>query len=423
MTNNDSAAGKPLRPSTALGGNFWRLWASAGLSNIADGVVKVGFPLIAVAYTRSPVLIAGMTVAFYLPWLLFALPSGMLVDRLDRRRAMVAANTARACLLAALAVTAVTGVGSVWLLYGVAFATGAAETVHDLSAQSIVPRVVAKDHLPRANGRLYAVELSANEFVGPPLAGLLVAAGAVAAFAAPAAMWLSSVGVLLLVRGAFRPERETGQRTSMRADIAEGLRFLWRQKVLRTFTAMVAVFNFATTATSAVFVLYAVGEASAMRLPEVVFGLLLATTAAGSVAGSLAAPGLVALLGRTRALVVSFATGTLLVGAPALTTEPLLVGIGFFLGGAGIITSNIIMVSFRQRVVPDRLLGRVGSAHRFIAYGTQPLGAAAGGLLGQLIGLRAVFAVMALLALSVLIGMIVVNNDALDSAERRADQG
>ncbi len=256
---------------------------SSAMSNLADGIVKVALPLVAIRFTDSPTLIAGLAFALMIPWLLFALPAGALADRLDRRRAMVGANTVRAVLLAALVLTVITGIGSIWVLYAVAFCIGIAETIYDTSAQSIMPQLVSRDLLSRANARLFAAELTANEFVGPPLSGVLVAAGVALAFATPAALWVLAVAVLLLVPGTFRVERE--QRTT----------------------------------------------------------------------------------------------------------------------------------------IPDRLLGRVNSGYRLVAWGTRPLGAIAGGLLAQVLGLRAVFLIMALLVLTNVAGMTKVTNKSMDAAERDAE--
>ena len=403
-----------------LGAAYWRLWSAAGLSSLADGIVKISLPLVAIRFTRSPVLIAGLTFAVTLPWLLFALQAGALADRLDRRRAMLGANCARAFLLVATVILVLAGAGSIWALYVVALSIGVAETIYDTSAQSIVPQVVDRDQLPRANGRLYAAELAANEFIGPPLAGFLAAAGAVFAFAAPAMLWAVAIAALLLVRGNFKIER--AERSTLRADIAEGLRFLWGDRLLRTLAVMVGVFNTASSAAMAIFVLFAVGRGSAMGLSQQAFGLLLACTAAGSVLGSFATEWLIKLIGRAWSLAASLITGALFVGLPALTASPVLIGIGFFVGGSGLIAWNVVTVSLRQRITPDRLLGRVNSCYRLVAWGTMPLGAAAGGLLGQWLGLRAVFALMAVLVLVELIGMLVVTDRRMDTAEREADQ-
>jgi MFS family permease len=415
----DDVASTKIAARLGLGIEYWRLWTADGLSNLADGVLKVALPLVAVHVTRSPTAIAGLTFAFTLPWLLFALPAGALVDRLDRRRAMLAANVTRATLVAALVLMTMAGVGSIWALYAVAICVGAAETIYDTSALSIVPQIVSRDRLSRANARLYAVELTANEFVGPPLAGLLVAAGAAVAFVTPVGLWALAIGALLLVRGRFRIAQAPAGRPSLRTDIAEGLRFLWRNRLLRTTAMMVGAFNFASNATYAILVLYAVGPASAMRLSGAGFGLLLATGAAGSFFGSLVAERIERRLGRARTIAITFAGGAALLAVPAVTANVVVVGAAFFVDGAFVLISNVVLVSLRQRITPDRLLGRITSSHRLVGWGTMPLGAAAGGLLAQLLGLRAVFAVMGLVAFLVVgAGLTVLTDNAMTAAEQ-----
>jgi MFS family permease len=404
-----------------LGAPFRRLWTASTVSNLADGVLKVALPLVAVRYTDSPALVAGLTFALTLPWLLFALPAGALADRLDRRHAMIGANVARALLVVALAAVAlVPDAGSIAVLYVVAFGVGVTETLYDTSAQSILPQVVPRTALPRANGRLYAAELTANQFVGPPLGGLLVAAGAAMAFGLPGALWALAVGLLVGLPGSYRPERTT--RTTLRADITEGLRFLWQDRLLRTLALMVGGSNFASNAAFAVFVLYAVGPESSLGLSEPAYGVLLTATAVGAFAGSFVAERVVALLGRARSLALTVLGTVALIGVPAVTTSPWAIGAVYAVGGAGIAVWNVVTLSLRQRITPDALLGRLNSCYRLVAWGTMPLGAAVGGLLGELFGLRTVFVVMAAVSASTLLGMLVVDDRAMDAAERAADE-
>lgn len=398
-----------------LGASYWKLWTSSGLSNLADGVFKIALPLLAVQLTQSPTLVAGLTVAATLPWLFFALTAGALADRLDRRKLMLWANVARAMLPAVLVAVVLLDLGSIWVLYVVALMVGVAETLYDTSAQSILPQVVHRDQLSRANGRLYAVELTANQFVGPPLGGLLVAVGVVAGLAVPAALWLAAVGGLLLVPGAFRVERE--QKTTLRFDIGEGLRFLWKQKILRTLAVMTGVFNFASSAAFAVLVLFAVGPASEMNLSEVGFGLLLTTSALGAFVGSFISEWAETRLGRSKSLALTILGSALLVGGPAVTDNPYVLGALFFVGGMLIMLWNIITVSLRQRIAPARLLGRVNSAYRLLAWGTMPLGAAAGGLLAQGLGLQAMFGIMGVLTLGLLGMMPILTDKAITAAD------
>ncbi|MFJ2518561.1 MFS transporter [Cellulosimicrobium cellulans] len=410
------------RPAgTPLGAPFRRLWTASTVSNLADGVLKVALPLVAVRYTDSPALVAGLTFALTLPWLLFALPAGALADRLDRRHAMIGANVARALLVVALAAVAlVPDAGSIAALYVVAFGVGVTETLYDTSAQSILPQVVPRTALPRANGRLYAAELTANQFVGPPLGGLLVAAGAAVAFGLPGALWALAVGLLVGLPGAYRPERTT--RTTLRADIAEGLRFLWHDRILRTLALMVGGINFASNAAFAIFVLYAVGPDSPLGLSEPAYGVLLTTTAVGAFAGSFVAERVVVLVGRARSLALTVLSTVALVGVPAVTTNAWVIGAVYAVGGAGIAVWNVVTVSLRQRITPDALLGRLNSCYRLVAWGTMPLGAAVGGLLGEVFGLRSVFVVMAAVSATTLLGMLVVDDRAMDAAEQAADE-
>ncbi|MEG3636390.1 MFS transporter [Micromonospora palythoicola] len=414
---------KPVRTDAAprpdeggLGARFWRLWSASAVSNLADGIVKIALPLVAVGYTRSPVLVAGVATAFSLPWLLFALPAGALADRLDRRQVMLAANALRAVVIGGLALAVAFDAGSIWLLYLVALGLGMAETLYDTSAQSILPQVVTRDQLPRANGRLAAVELAANQFVGPPLAGFLVAAGVALALAGPAVLWAVAVAALLLVAGRFRIERD--EPTTMRADIVEGLRFLWRHRLLRTLATMVGTSNFITSAIFAVLVLYAVGPDSPIGLTEPGYGLLLTTIAASIVLGSVATARIEQRLGRSRTLALSVLAMAAVVGVPALSTNPFVIGTVFFVGGILLATWNVITISLRQRITPDRLLGRVNSGYRMLAWGSMPAGALVGGLLAEAFGLRAVFAILGSLTLTLLLGMFVVTDANIDAAER-----
>lgn len=403
-----------------LGSPYWKLWTSSALSNLADGVMKVALPLVAIRYTESPALIAGLGFAFTLPWLIFALTAGALADRFDRRRLMLMANTARAVVLAVLTVTALLGAGSIWMLYAVALCVGIAETVYDTSSQSILPQLVSRDALSRANGRLYAAELTTNQFVGPPLGGFLVASGVAVAFGAPVLLWVFAIVILLLIRGRFGTDHP--RTTTLRTDIAEGLRFLWSNTILRVLAVMVGVFNLATSAAFTVLVLYAVGPNSAMKLTDPGYGLLLTASALGSVLGSFVAEGAERWLGRSKALALTIVGSVLTVATPAFTTNPVIIGAGFFVGGITVSIWNVITVSLRQRITPQRLLGRLNSAYRLVAWGTMPLGAALGGVIAEFAGLPAVFLTAGVVVVSLLIGMIWVTDKRMDAADAAADE-
>lgn len=401
---------------------FSRLVVSSGLSNLADGVFVVALPLVTLTVTRDPAAFAAVTFVYRLPWLLFALPAGALADRLDRRRTMVLVNVGRAVLLGGLGAAVALDVHGLALLYVVGFALGMGETLFDTSAQSIVPNVVGKDRLTRANGRLYAVELTTNQFVGPPLGGLLVAVGAWLALGASAAAYALGGAVLLLVTGSFRTQR-TGPPTRLRTDIAEGVRYLMAHRVLRTLALCTGLSNLASTALFAVLPLYAVSPGP-MGLSEPAFGLLLVASAIGSLAATVVSERIIGALGRARTLLWSMVIPIWLPLAPAITPTVAPFAIGLALAGFWWMTWNVITVSLRQRIAPDHLLGRVNAGYRLLAWGTMPLGAALGGAAGSVFGVRGVFWTSAALMVACIPLLIrVVTDEAIDAAEAEGDPG
>jgi MFS family permease len=369
--------------------NFRKLLAATGLANLADGIFQLVLPLVALEITRDPGAFAAVTLVGRLPWLLVALPAGALADRLDRRRTMVRVDAFRLLVIAALAVLVAGGREELWMLYIVAFALGTVETLHDTAAQSIVPNVVEPGLLSRANSRQFAVELTANQFVGPPLGGLLAAVSLAGALSASAVGYGLAAIALTLIAGQFRPVRSS-TRSSMRTDIIEGVRYLAHHRLLRVLALCVGLNNLASTAMLAVFPLYAVAPGP-MGLSPAGFGLLLTAFAAGSLVGTFLVEPIEQRLGRRRTLLLAMGITPLLALVPALTASWVLVASAFFVGGALGIAWNVITVALRQRIVPDHLLGRVNAGYRLVAWGTMPIGAALGGLIGERLGITAVF--------------------------------
>ncbi len=399
-----------------LGRNYHRLWSGTALSNLADGMFQVALPLLALRITRSPAEIAGVVLAARLPWLVFALHAGALADRLDRRRTMVNVNLARALLIGVLAVIAASESERLWILYLVAFALGIGETLFDTAAQSVLPMVVPGTDLSRANGRLMAAEVTTNRFVGPPLGGLLVGVAMALALVGSAASYLCGALTMALLTGRFLSRSVDAPQSRLRTDIAEGLRYLWRHRLLRTLAFMVGVTNLSIMATVAVLPVYAVSPGP-MGLSAFTFGLLLAAGAVGALIGAFAVPRLQTRLGRARTLQLAVLAAALTCAAPLLT-DPILVAIAFAAAGVGEMCWDVITVSLRQRIVPDHLIGRVNAGYRLVGYGTMPIGAALGGVLGQTLGLRWVFGIGAVVCVGLLACMTVVTDRAMDAAEQ-----
>jgi hypothetical protein len=318
-------------------------------------------------------------------------------------------------------VTVVSGVDSFWTFCATVFVVGVAEVFFDGTAQSALPMLVERDQLGRANSRLYAAIQVTESFLGQAGGGLLVAVALTAAVVAPAALYGLAAVAVLLITGQFRPER-TGARTTIRQDITEGVRYLARHRLLRTLAIMSGLCNLTDMAFNAVFVLFVVGEGSAMGFSAAGYGLLLTATAIGASLGALLTERVQRLLGRARLITLAVLTEVLLQAMPAMTANPVAVVVAFVLYGAGITMWNVVAVSFRQSVIPNELLGRVNSCYRLLSWGAIPFGAMLGGILGELIGLRGLFVTLAVISLSMLLGMRVLTDRAMAAAERDAEQ-
>ncbi|MGH2444815.1 MAG: MFS transporter [Candidatus Limnocylindria bacterium] len=398
-----------------LSANFWKLWGSTVASNLAEGVMTVVLPIIAVRLTDSPAEVAGVAVAAQIPMLLFGLPAGGLADRLDRRLTMLAVQLLRIAVLATLAVLAVNDALSMVSLYAAAFIVGTGEAFFDTNAQSIIPQLVTKDRLVTANGRLFAAETLMNSFVGPPIGGLLVAVSTPLALSGSLAGFVIAAAGLLIIRGSFRPDRQ-GPTRRLHVEIGEGLGYLLRHRLLLTLTSMVAMGRLGSSAIFAIFALYAVAPGP-MGLSEPEYGILFVTFGLGSLIGSFLAARVVALLGRAQVLALAQGVFGLGILAPALTANAWVVGAGFFIAGVAVMAWNITNVSLRQAILPTRLMGRVHASHRFIANLAGLLGAVAAGVVGEAIGLRAAFAIGALVVLISIAGRLVVTDERIAAAE------
>ncbi|NYI87571.1 MFS family permease [Amycolatopsis endophytica] len=409
-----------LTPSTSrLGSRYWRLWSAASLSSLADGTLKIALPLLARAHTDAPVLIAGVGFTAALPWLLFSLPAGAIVDRADRRRVLIGANLARAALLSVAAVAGVAGAGSIAVLYVVAFGAGVTETLYASAAQAVVPRLVEHDRLDRANSLQQIADQAANQFAGPALGGLLAGLGVGAALGGPALVWSLAAGMLVTLHGAFRAR--PAARGSLGADIVAGLRFLAASRVLRSVSLCVAITNFAGAAASAVFVVYAVGPGSALGLAPTGFGLLMTASAVGSVAGSALITAATARLGLRALLMINSGSQAAQILVPVLTHDLWAIGTAYALGGLGVALWNIGTVTLRQRLVPEALLGRLISTHRLISWGSLALGSLAGGVVAQTVGLAALFWAATALTLTGMLALTPLTTALVDGEVSRRE--
>lgn len=399
MTTTETRPGQTKPRRVQLGRPFGVQLASTGLANLGDGILGTLAPLLALSLTSSPMLISALTAATWLPWLLFGLVAGVIVDRVDRRRAQVAALLARAALLGSAAWLTLVGLLSIPLLIALLMLYGLTEVVADLGATAMVPDLVPPDRLPAANGRVIGVQQVANTFLGAPLAGVLIVLGAGPGFGVSAGL-AALAGLLLLVglKGDFR--RASSGPTRPWAQVREGLAFLVRHRVLRPLVITGSVLNLAASGYFAVFVLWVVGPESAVGLTETQYPLVMLGLAVGAVAGSLVAAAFDKRFGTVRTMIGAFIASVLLMVAPVVWPTPVSLVLSCTLVGVTNTVGNVLSQSLRQRLVPGDLLGRIGGAGRTLSYGLMPLGALLAGALAEHAGLPVTF--YAAVALSLL---------------------
>lgn len=349
--------------------------------------------------TSSPVLISGLTAFTFLPWLLFGLPGGALVDRLDRRRAMSAVNLIRAALLGLLVLLLLAGARHILLLYFTAFALGTCQVVYDSAARAILPQVVIdRRRLDTANSWLTVEETVGQDFIGPPVGAALFGWFRAAPFIGSAIGFAGAALLVLAVPGNFRAERTAP--TTLRADIREGLRWLWRHPVLRDLTiysGLIAAFMSMATSLN---VLYALDT---LHFSPTMYGILFVVMGVGGLAGSVAVGPLTARIGRPRMITLAAVIGPVMFVLLGTVTNPWTAGVGFFGLSAGVTMWNVLSMSLRQAMIPAELLGRVLSTHRVALWGGIPPGALIGGILADQTSVPAAFLVSGLVQIVIVV--------------------
>lgn len=364
-----------------LGPDFGKLWTAASVSTLGDGITVTAGPLLAATLTRDPLLIGVVGAASFLPWLLVGLVSGALVDRMDRRVVMWTVDLARAAVLAGMAVAILAGWASIPLLAGGAFLLGVGQTLFDSAAQASIPALVGRDpdRLSSANGRLAGAQTVSQHFAGPPIGGALFTLIPWLPYAVDAVSFLGSSVLLTRIRGRFDVER-TGPRRSIRSDIAEGLRWLASHRLLRGLALLTGLLNLVFMASEVVLVLIAQDR---LGLGSLGYGLLLTSTAVGSLLASVLVGRLVRHWGEGPAYLLAFGLQAAVLATLGLTTSVWAAAGALAVLGATVTVGNVIVQSLRQAVTPPALLGRVVSVYRLIGFGAIPVGALLGGVLGR----------------------------------------
>ncbi|WP_234995859.1 MFS transporter [Streptoalloteichus hindustanus] len=384
------------------------------ITNLADGVTKVALPLLATQLSSSPAQVAAVSLTLSLPWLLVALHVGVLADRADRRRLLWIANAMRLLAVGGLLAASAQGGLTIWWLYGGGALLGVAEVIALTAAAALVPALVPAKDLERANAWVAGAETVCNEFCGPFVGGLLVAASTGLALGATWVSYAAAALLLVLLVGRFRPHRtadNAATRETVHAQIVSGLRFLWHQRLLRTMALILTALCACWGAWLALMPLYAT---RLMNLDSREYGIVLSALGVGGLVGAVTVTRVNRLLGRRWAMFADLLGTFAMVAVPVLTTDIRAVAAAAFAGGMGGTLWAVNARTIGQRVVPDAMLGRYNAVSRLFGWGAIPLGAGLVGLLAELVGLRLAFLAFAVItAATVLPFLRVVTRDVL----------
>jgi MFS family permease len=371
-----------------MGPAFNRMWASSMVSNLSDGILIAAAPLLAITLTDSTVLISAIGAMVMLPWLLFAIPIGVLVDRVDRRYILAGANATRSAVVGVLALLIATNHVTIYWLLCASFVIGVCEVAADTTAQSLIPQILKEENFEKGNSRLQISETVIQGFVGAPLSGFIYAI----------AIWLpffvNSLGFTISALLALsipikylqdvRTDDVTKEKKKFVADMKFGIKYLYNEKALRRLVLTTASIGVCYSMGTATMVLFIIKE---LELPKQLFGVILTIQGLGAIAGAFVAPRLSKKLGRGNVMTFGITSSSVVLLLQGFSPNIyIFVALATF-GGFAISQWNILLMATYQTVIPNELYGRIHGTRRTLVWGMMPIGSLLGGVLAHY-GLR-----------------------------------
>jgi MFS family permease len=367
-----------------MGPAFNRMWASSMVSNLSDGILIAAAPLLAISLTDSTVLISAIGAMVMLPWLLFAIPIGVMVDRVDRRFIMAGANATRSAVVGVLALLiSIDQVTIYWLLVA-SFVIGVCEVAADTTAQSLIPQILEEKNFEKGNSRLQISETVIQGFVGAPLSGFIYAI----AIALP--FFINSLGLAVASLLALsipikylqdvRKDDVEKKKKKFVADMKFGIRYLFNEKVLRRLVVTTASIGVCYSMGMATMVLFIIKE---LELPKQLFGVVLTIQGIGAITGAFMAPRLSKKFGRSRVMTFGITSSSLVLLLQGFSPNIYaFVALATF-GAFAVSQWNILLMATYQSVIPNELYGRIHGTRRTLVWGMMPIGSLLGGVLAH----------------------------------------
>jgi len=360
------------------------MWGASLAANVADGVMMAAAPLLAVTLTKNPVLISAMSGIVMLPWLLFAIPIGVLVDRIDRRHLLAGAHAIRFLVASLIVLAVTTHTITIWWLLLAAFIIGICEVAADTTAQSLIPQILTEDQFERGNSRLQISETVIQGFVGTPLSGFLYAAAVFLPFAANGVGYFVAAILATLIPVKFlqeqRAERVEKSTTSFVDEMKFGMAYLVAHKqILRLVltTAAIGFFFSMASSTSVLFILHQ------LHLKPTYFGALLTIEGIGAIVGGFMAPKLSKRFGRSRTMAFGITTSAVLMLVVGFSPNIYFFAIVTTLELFAVTQWNVLLMAVYQSTIPSELYGRIHGTRRTLVWGLMPFGSLLGGVVAK----------------------------------------
>ena len=367
-----------------MGPAFNRMWASSVVSNLSDGILIAADPLLAITLTDSTVLISATGAMVMLPWLLFAIPIGVLVDRVDRRFILAGANATRSAVVGLLALLIATDQVTIYWLLFASFVVGVCEVAADTTAQSLIPQILDEKNFEKGNSRLQISETVIQGFVGAPLSGFIYAIAISLPFfinslgLAVAALLALSIPIKYLQD--VRTDDVEKEKKKFVADMKFGIKYLYTEKALRRLVLTTASIGVCYSLGTATMVLFIIKE---LELPQQLFGVILTIQGIGAIAGAFVAPRLSKKFGRSYVMTFGITSSSVVLLLQGFSPNIyIFVALATF-GGFAISQWNILLMATYQTVIPNELYGRIHGTRRTLVWGMMPIGSLLGGVLAH----------------------------------------
>lgn len=363
--------------------NYKKFMSSVSITFLGDGFTMTALPWFATILTTNIFLVSLISTAMRVPWLLLSVPAGVIIDKYSRKKIVYLASFLRLFILGVLTISLLFNVINIWILIFLSFLLGVSRVFFDSATQTMIPQLVEKNNLEKANGQYVTLQLVSSDILGRALGGFLTALWIVIPFALDTLSAVSATILVISLQGNFKPNNgkklhSANNRKSFKSEMSEGFKYTFSNPTLKPIaiiTSIVTFFYSSLLSTQVFFV------KEVLNLNAFGFGILITIATVGSIVGGQTIQKYKRLFKRKNAFLFSILALAIFYGLVSFFSDPYIVGVLYFFGAYFIITYNILRTTIMQRIVPDELLGRVGSVFRFLSWGISSIGMGIGGLL------------------------------------------